>query len=55
MIQFFELASIYILALIGLASIVVIAVALWLAFRYDITFTIRTGKDKKQQNQTKDK
>lgn len=47
MIQLWEVISIYILALIGLATIVVIAAAIWLSFNYEISFSVKTGKSKK--------
>lgn len=52
-IEFLQVASIFILALIGVAAVVIIAMGLWLAYSYDITFTVKTAKDKKKPDQNK--
>lgn len=44
-----SIVSVYILALIGLASVVILSVAIFLAYKYDISFSIRSGNDKKKR------
>lgn len=48
--DFISIMSVYLLALIGLASVVVIGITLWFAYKYDITFTIRSGNNPRNKN-----
>lgn len=45
--EIMSIISVYILALIGLVSIVIIGIAIFFAYKYDINFTVNTGENKK--------
>lgn len=53
MAELWSMATIFLLAFLGLVMVIIVIFFLWLAYRYDITFSIRT-KDKAGQEADKE-